>query len=145
MFPSTNSHRTIEGNRITWTTTTAAVLSVDGATSKATTKSALIGVAGATQTVALSQPIGNFGGAAGEGETFVQTAQPGVYKNRINGQTTRFNGSASVVTPGLSQSVALWQPIKDVRNLAASTNANPLAWVEFRNSTALPPAMPPEL
>ena len=144
MFPATNEHRTIEGNRITWTTTTAAVSSIDGATSKATTKSAAIGVEGATQTVALSQPIGNFGGSVGVGETFVQTAQPGVYKNRVDGQTTRFNGSASVVNAGLSQSVAMWQPIKDVRNLASSTNANPLTWVEFRNSTALPPAMPPD-
>jgi hypothetical protein len=145
MFPATNEHRTIEGSRITWTTTTAGVSSIDGATSKATTKSAAIGVQGATQTVALSQPIGNFGGSAGDGETFVQTAQPGVYKNRVDGQTTRFNGAASVVNAGVSQSVAVWQPIKDVRNLALSTNANPLTWVEFRNSTALPPVMPPEL
>ncbi len=144
MFPATNSHRTIEGNQITWTTTTNAVLSIDGATSKATTKSASIGVAGAAQTVTLSRPISNFGGLAGPGETFVQTALPGVYKNRINGQTARFNGSASVVTPGFSQSVAMWQPIKDVRGLVSSTNANPVTWLEYRNSTALPPAMPPD-
>jgi hypothetical protein len=41
MFPATNSHRTIEGSGITWTTTTNAVLSIDGATSKATTTSAI--------------------------------------------------------------------------------------------------------
>ena len=144
MFPGTNSHRTIDGNSITWTTTTSAVSSIDGATSKATTISASIGVSGATQTVTLSRPISNFGGSAGAGETFVQTAQPGVYKNRADGQTTRFNGSATIVTAGQSQSAAMWQPIKDVRNLASSTNANPLTWTEFRNSTPLPPAMPPD-
>jgi hypothetical protein len=145
MFPATNSHRTIEGGEITWTTTTTAVSSIDGATSKATTTSASIGVAGSTQTITLSRPISNFGGTAGAGETFVQTAQPGVYKNRVDGQTVRFDGSASSITSGQSQSVSMWQAIKDVRNLASSTNANPLTWVEFRNSTALPPAMPPEL
>jgi hypothetical protein len=144
MFPATNIHRTIEGNEITWTTTTNAVLSIDGATSKATTTSASIGVAGSTQTVTLSRPISNFGGTAGAGETFVQTAQPGVYKNRVDGQTVRFDGSASSITLGQPQSVAMWQAIKDVRNLASSTNANPLTWIEFRNSTALPPAMPPD-
>jgi hypothetical protein len=145
MFPATNIHRTIEGGEITWTTTTTAVSSIDGATSKATTTSASIGVAGSTQTVTLSRPISNFGGTAGAGETFVQTAQPGVYKNRVDGQTTRFDGSASIITLGQPQSVAMWQPIKDVRNLASSTNANPLTWTEYRNSTTLPPGMPPEL
>lgn len=143
MFPATNSHRTINANSITWTTTTTAVLSIDGATSKKTTTSASIGVGGSTQTVTLSRPISNFGGLAGAGETFVQTALPGVYKNRVNGQTTIFDGSASTVTAGQSQSVAMWQPIKDVRGLVSSTNANALTWTEFRNSTALPPAMPP--
>ena len=144
MFPATNSHRTIDGSGITWTTTTNAVLSIDGATSKATTTSAIIGLGGSTQTVTLSRPISNFGGSAGAGETFVQTALPGVYKNRVNGETTIFDGSASIVTAGQSQSVAMWQPIKDVRGLVSSTNANPLTWTEYRNSTALPPAMPPD-
>lgn len=144
MFPATNSHRTISGNGITWTTTTTAVSSIDGATSKKTTASASIGVGGSTQTVTFSRAISNFGGLAGAGETFVQTALPGVYKNRVDGQTTIFNGSASTVTAGQSQSVAMWQPIKDVRGLVSSTNANPLTWSEYRNSTALPPAMPPD-
>ena len=143
MFPATNSHRTINGNQITWTSTTSAILSIDGATSKRTTTSASIGVGGSTQTTTLSGPIGNFGGSAGVGETFVQTAQPGVYKNRVDGQTTIFDGSASIITAGQSESVAMWQPLKDVRGLVSSTNANALTWTEFRNSTALPPAMPP--
>jgi len=144
MFPSTNEHRTIDGGQITWTTTTSAVLSIDGATSKKTAITASIGISGSTQTVTLSRPISNFGGSAGEGETFVQTAEPGVYKNRVNGQTTRFDGSASIVTASQSQPLAMWQAIKDVRNLASSTNANPVTWTEARNSTALPPTMPPD-
>ena len=143
MFPVTNGHRTIDGNQITWTSITTAILSIDGATSKRTTTSASIGVGGSTQTVTLSRPISNFGGLAGAGETFVQTAQPGVYKNRVDGQTTIFDGSASIITAGQSESVAMWQPLKDVRGLVSSTNANALTWTEFRNSTALPPAMPP--
>jgi hypothetical protein len=143
MFPATNEHRTIDGDHITWTTTTNAVLSIDGATSKRTTTSASIGVGGSTQTTTLSGPISNFGGSAGEGETFVQTAQPGVYKNRADGQTTSFDGSASIITAGQSQPVAMWQAIKDVRSLVSSTNANPVTWTEARNSTALPPSMPP--
>ena len=144
MFPATNSHRTISGNGITWTTTTTAVSSIDGATSKKTTASASIGVGGSTQTVTFSRAISNFGGLAGAGETFVQTALPGVYKNRVDGQTTRFDGSATIVTAGQSQAVAMWQPIRAVMGIVSSTNANPLTWTEFRNSTALPPAMPPD-
>jgi len=144
MFPATNEHRTIDGDHITWTTTTGAVLSIDGATSKKTAITASIGVAGSTQTVTLSRPISNFGGSAGEGENFVQTAQPGVYKNRVDGQTTSFDGSASIITAGQSQPVAMWQAIKDVRGLVSSTNANPVTWTEARNSTALPPTMPPD-
>jgi hypothetical protein len=143
MFPATNEHRTIDGDQITWTDTTSAVLSIDGATSKKTAITASIGVAGATQTVTLSRPISNFGGSAGEGETFVQTAQPGVYKNRVNGETTSFDGSASIVTAGESPPLAMWRAIKDVRSLVSSTNANPVTWTEARNSTALPPTMPP--
>lgn len=143
MFPVTNGHRTINGNSITWTTTTNAVLSIDGATSKNTTTSASIGVSGTTQTTTLSGPIGNFGGSAGVGETFVQTAPPGVYKNREDGQTTIFDGSASIITERQSQPAAMWQAIKDVRGLVSSTNANPVTWTEARSSTALPPAMPP--
>jgi hypothetical protein len=143
MFPATNEHRTIEGSRITWTLSTAGVLSVDGTTSKKTTTSAQIGVSGTTQTVEISRPISNFGGSAGEGETFVQTALPGVYKNRMNGSTTEFDGAASVISNGQSQSVALWQAVRDVRGMALGTNANPLIWTEPRNSTNLPPAMVP--
>ena len=139
MFPATNSHRTINGNQITWTATTTAILSLDGATSKRTTTSASIGVGGSTQTTTLSGPISNFGGSASVGETFVQTALPGVYKNRVDGQTTSFDGSASIITAGQSQPVAMWQAIKDVRSLVSSTNANPVTWTEARNSTALPP------
>ena len=54
MFPATNSHRTINGKQITWTATTTAILSIDGATSKRTTTSASIGVGGSTQTTTLS-------------------------------------------------------------------------------------------
>ena len=143
MFPATNEHRTINGNQITWTATTSAVLSIDGATSKKTAITAAIGLGGSTQTVTLSRPISNFGGSPSEGETFVQTAQPGVYKNRVNGETTSFDGSASIVTAGESPPVAMWQAIKDVRGLVSSTNANPVTWTEARNSTALPPTMPP--
>jgi len=144
MFPVTNEHRTVSGGQITWTTTTSAVLSIDGATSKKTSVTAFIGLGGSTQTVTLSRPISNFGGSAGEGETFVQTAQPGVYKNRVNGETTSFDGSASIVTAGESQPVAMWQAIKDVRSLVSSTNANPVTWTEARNSTRLPSTMPPD-
>jgi hypothetical protein len=62
MFPATNSHRTISGNGITWTTTTTAVSSIDGATSKKTTASASIGVGGSTQTVTFLGPSATLAG-----------------------------------------------------------------------------------
>jgi hypothetical protein len=142
MFPATNESRTIEGDSITWTTSTVGILSVDGATSKKTTTSAEIGVAGLARSVTFSRPISNFGGSAGEGETFVQTAQPGLYKNRINGSTAIFDGSASVIANGQSQSLAMWQAIADVRGMVSSTNANPVTWVEARNTNQLPPNTP---
>lgn len=143
MFPVTNEYETINATGITWTESTAAILSVDGATSKKTTTSASFGVSGAAQTTGIAQPVGNFGGSAGEGETFVQTADPGVYKDRIGGSTTSFDGSATVITAGQSEPLAMWQAIRGVTGMVSSTNANPLTWTEYRNSTALPPAMPP--
>lgn len=143
MFPATNQWETIEGNSITWTTSTSGILSVDGATSKRTTTSAEVGVSGVAQTATLSRAISNFGGSAGEGETFVQTALPGVYKNKINGATTSFDGSASVVSNGQSQPIAMWRSIVGVTGMVSSTDANPVTWAEQRNSSDLPPTMPP--
>lgn len=143
MFPVTNEYETINATGITWTESTAAILSVDGATSKKTTTSASFGVSGAAQTTGIAQPIGNFGGSAGEGETFVQTALPGVYKDLISGLTTSFNGAATVNANGQSRPLAMWQAIRGVTGMVSSTNANPVTWTEARNSTALPPAMPP--
>ena len=143
MFPVTNEYETINATGITWTESTAASLSVDGATSKKTTTSASFGVSGAAQTTTLSGPISNFGGSAGEGETFVQTADPNVYKDRIGGSTTSFDGSATVITAGQSEPLAMWQAIRGVTGMVSSTNANPVTWTEERNSIALPPTMPP--
>ena len=143
MFPVTNEYRTINATGISWTQSTTANPSVDGATSKKTTTSASFGVSGAPQTTSIAQPISNFGGSAGEGETFVQTAPPGVYKNRIDGATTSFDGSATVITAQQSESLVMWQAIRGVTGMVSSTNANPVTWMEARNSTALPPAMPP--
>jgi len=136
LFPFSDSNQTIIGDSITWQTTASAILSIDGATSKKTTTSASFGVAGTTQTTELISPIGNFGGRAASAETFVQNATPGVYKNRIDGQTTQFDGAASVIS-NTSESLSMWFPIKDVRGLATSTNANPIVWTEARNSMAL--------
>jgi hypothetical protein len=139
MFPATNEKQTIVGNSITWTASTAGILSIDGATSKKTTTSAEIGVDGTAQTTTVSRSISNFGGSAGGGETFVQTAHPGVYKNRINGATTVFDGSASVISNGQSQSLAMWQAIRGVVSMVSATNANPVTWAEARNNIGLPP------
>lgn len=139
MFPATNQKQTIVGNSITWTASTAGILSIDGATSKKTTTSAEIGVGGTAQTTTISRSISNFGGSAGAGETFVQTAHPGVYKNRINGATTFFDGSASVISNGQSQSLAMWQAIRGVVSMVSATNANPVTWAEARNNIGLPP------
>jgi len=144
MFPVTNEYETINATGISWTESTTANLSLDGATSKKTTTSASFGVSGPAQTTGMAQPIGNFGGSAGEGETFVQAAFPGVYKDRISGSTTSFDGSATVITAGQSEPLVMWRAIRGVTGMVSSTNANPATWTEARNSTALPPAMPPD-
>lgn len=143
MFPVTNQYHTVNATGITWTKSTSAVLSIDGATSKATTTSASFGVLGETQTTSISQTISYFGGQAGLQETFVQTAVPGVYKNRVNGATTFFNGAATLLSNGASDAIASWEAIKNIRQLTYTTIATPIVWVEPRNSEALPPAMPP--
>lgn len=129
VFPITDSKQTIEGNSITWKDGTA-------------TTSASFGAAGTPQTIVLSRPISNFGGSAASDETFVQTAAPGVYKNRVDGQTASFDGAATTINDS-SEPVSMWFPIKDVRGMALSTDANPIVWTEFRNSVDLPPSLPP--
>jgi len=138
MFPLTEQNAvTIIAPGITWTRSTSAVLSIDGATSKSTTTSASFGVSGSTQTTGIGS-IGHFGGQPRSQETFVQIASPGAYKNKVNSSTTSFDGAATLLST--SASIASWQAIKDIRGLVYTTKAIPIVWAEFRNSTAVPPA-----
>lgn len=138
MFPLTEQNEvTIIAPGITWTRSTNAVLSIDGATSKSTTTSASFGVSGLTQTTNIGA-TGHFGGQPGLQETFVQIASPGAYKNKVNGSTTSFDGAATLLSS--SASIASWQAIKDVRGLAYTTKAIPIVWAELRNSTVVPPS-----
>jgi hypothetical protein len=138
MFPVTGQYETINRTGITWTTTTAGE---EGSVS--TTVSATFGVAGQTQTTTFSRDLSIIGGNAGPQETFIRTAAPGVYRNRANGETTFFLGAASVVSAEQSAPASFFTQIKAAKAQTA-TNAVGAFWAEPRNSTALPPNMPPD-
>lgn len=143
MFPVTNESETVNATGISWTTSTTTA-GTGTETSAPTTITASFGVLGLTQTTTFDRSIGMVGGYAAPQETFIRTAADGVYRNRVDGSTHFFDGSASVVTEGQSATPSFFENISDLRDLQLSTDANPIFWSEPRNSAALPPAMPPD-
>jgi hypothetical protein len=152
LLPQTNASRTVAMDSITWTQSTTADSSVEGATSKPTTASASFGVAGATSAAefgvtaffSLAQNIGgwinHFAGAVKEGETFVQMGN-GIYKNRANGQTTSFDGNVTARTQAATAPATFWVPQRNIAPANAATVVLPVTWSELRNTDGYAPGL----
>jgi hypothetical protein len=121
----------------------ALTYSVESGTST-TTSTASLGVSGGSTTTMLLNAVGLAGGSPNISEFFaygVSTA--GVFKNRIDGQTTTLDVGATTFSE--SQSLSFFEPITGLVPVAGigSTALFPVFWAVPRNSTALPPTMPP--
>jgi hypothetical protein len=116
--------------------------------STTTTSSALLELAGGSTTTTLAPgPISAWGGYPGEGETFANVAggTGGVYRNRIGGQTIAIQPGATTFSN--SSPLSFYEPIYGiVAPLGFDEQTQPSFgyWVADRNSTALPPVMPPD-
>jgi hypothetical protein len=116
--------------------------------STTTTSTALLELAGGSTTTTLAPgPISAWGGYPGEGETFANVAggSGGVYRNRIGGQTIAIEPGATTLSN--SSPLSFYEPIYGIvapLGFDEQTQSSFGYWVAARNSTALPPAMPPE-
>jgi hypothetical protein len=134
VFPQTNNARTVNGNSVTWSTST---MGAEG--TESTTTSAEFGVAGQPLTITDVRPLTNFGGRPGRGCTFVERPLDGVYKDIIGGQTSSFGQSDIAISEGESRALRVWRPVRAIGPLQLSNNLNPISWSENRNSNNLPP------
>jgi hypothetical protein len=134
VFPQTNNARTVNGNSVTWSTST---MGAEG--TESTTTSAEFGVAGQPLTITDVRPLTNFGGKPGRGCTFVERPLDGVYKDIIGGQTSSFGQSDIAISEGESRALRVWRPVRAIGPLQLSNNLNPISWSENRNSNNLPP------
>lgn len=118
---------------------------VSGTGEQATTTTAALGVQGQSTTTAIpASPIGIVGGSPNLSETFAYgVGAAGVYKNRINGNTTSFDAGATTFVQ--SRPASFFEPVTALVPVVGTgtTAVFPLYWAVPRNSTALPPAMPP--
>jgi hypothetical protein len=142
LMPTTASAATYNSDSITFTRST--LISGQSAT---ITSSAVLQVAGnSTTTTFAAGPIGIWGGSPAEGETFANIAGlDGVYRNRIGGETSSFRRGATTFSDSLP--LSSFFPIKGFGPpLGADVETRPSFgyWTEARNSTALPPTMPPD-
>lgn len=142
LMPTTASFVTYNSDSVTFTKST--LISGQPAT---ITSSAVAQVSGnSTTTTFASGPIGVWGGSPAEGETFANIAgTDGVYLNRIGGQTSSFRRGATTFSDSLP--LSSFFPIQGFGPpLGADVETRPSFgyWTEARNSTALPPAMPPD-
>lgn len=118
-------------------------------TTTTTTATALVRVAGeSTTTTVASGPISVWGGYPAQDETFANVAagSGGVYRNQNNGQTIAVEAGATTFTNSVQQSYLL--PILGIVapiGLDEQTQPSFGYFVVARNSSALPPAMPPSL
>jgi len=141
LMPTTEEYVTYNSDSITFTKTT--LISGQSAT---TTSSAILEVSGnSTTTVFDSGPIGIWGGSPAAGETFANVAgTDGVYRNRIGGETSSFRRGATTFSTSLP--LSSFFPIQGFGPpLGQDVETRPSFgyWTEARNSTALPPTMPP--
>jgi len=142
LMPTTGEYVTYNSDSITFTKTT--LISGQPAT---TTSSAILQVSGnSTTTVFNSGPIGVWGGSPAAGETFANVAgTDGVYRNRIGGETSSFRRGATTFSTSLP--LSSFFPIQGFGPpLGQDVETRPSFgyWTEARNSTALPPTMPPD-
>jgi hypothetical protein len=113
-----------------------------------TTTTATLGVEGESKTTVIGSIIGIAGGSPNSSEAFAETfaygvTAAGVFKNRIGGSTTTFDAGATTFTQ--SQVASFFEPITALVPAlgTGSTAMFPVFWAVPRNSTALPPALPP--
>lgn len=142
LMPTTASAATYNSDSITFTRST--LISGQPAT---ITSSAVLQVAGnSTTTTFAAGPIGIWGGSPAEGETFANIAGlDGVYRNRIGGETSSFRRGATTFSSSLP--LSSFFPIQGFGPpLGQDVETRPSFgyWTEARNSTALPPTMPPD-
>jgi hypothetical protein len=139
IFPKTGNLYTISSDSISW--------KPQGADST-TTLSMVVGVSGQTRPMQDTSATGAsiftqspiyFGGSAKDGQTFIQVAGPGAYKDQISGTTTSFGGAATLIEDGDSQALRKWQPVTHLSPPQYRTHKQGIAWAVPRNSTALPP------
>jgi hypothetical protein len=114
--------------------------------STTTTSSAIIEVAGTSTTTTVSSgPIGVWGGSPADNETFANVAgADGAYLNRIDKETSSFRCGATTFSSSLP--LSSFFPIQGFGPPLGEDVETRLSfgyWTEARNSTALPPTMPP--
>jgi hypothetical protein len=141
VMPTTATVATYNSDSVTFTKST--LISGQAAT---ITSSAILQVAGASTTTTMSSgPIGVWGGSPASGETFANVASTdGVYLNRIGGETSSFRRGATTFSTSLP--LSSFFPIQGFGPpLGQDVETRPSFgyWTEARNSTALPPTMPP--
>jgi hypothetical protein len=141
VMPTTATVATYNSDSVTFTKST--VISGQPAT---ITSSAILQVAGASTTTTISSgPIGVWGGSPASGETFANVASiDGAYRNRIGGETLSFRRGATTFSSSLP--LSSFFPIQGFGPpLGQDVETRPSFgyWTEARNSTALPPTMPP--
>ena len=141
VMPTTATVATYNSDSVTFTKST--LISGQPAT---ITSSAIFEVAGASTTTTISSgPIGVWGGSPASGETFANVASiDGAYRNRIGGETSSFRRGATTFSTSLP--LSSFFPIQGFGPpLGQDVETRPSFgyWTEARNSTALPPTMPP--
>jgi hypothetical protein len=141
VMPTTATVATYNSDSVTFTKST--LISGQPAT---ITSSAILQVAGASTTTTMSSgPIGVWGGSPASGETFANVAGiDGAYRNRIGGETSSFRRGATTFSSSLP--LSSFFPIQGFGPpLGQDVETRPSFgyWTEARNSTALPPTMPP--
>lgn len=142
LMPTTASFVTYNSDSVTFTKST--LISGQPGT---ITSSAVLQVSGnSTTTTFAAGPIGIWGGLPAEGETFANIAgTDGVYRNRIGGETSSFRRGATTFSTSLP--LSSFFPIQGFGPpLGQDVETRPSFgyWTEARNSTALPPTMPPD-
>lgn len=134
IMPSTYSGTTYNAQSVTFTKESG---------TDTTTSSTLIGISGASSTAEVNGIFGIWGGKPASQETFANICVGGVYRNQIDGFTSSFEAGATTFTDTQSVSkmevvTAIYPPLGN-----GESTRKTIYWTVARNSTALPPAMPP--
>jgi hypothetical protein len=140
LYPATYPYLTVEGNSVTYTTSTNKSV---GTGTESTTSSGEVSVSGTsftrTEALTLARPAHQGAHSVGAGCSLVDVMPAGAFRDRIGGTTSSFYGEATLYTEAESAPIRYWSPIAQITPLELRGNKNAVTFSVPRNVDDIPP------